>query len=637
MKRLIRSWILPGAVLTAVVGASPAAASLGGAGAPAGVAGSSAGATGAASAHPAVKVCGAGAAVVRPRSMILTCADDGELAGRLSWTSWSRAEASATGIVTWRACRALCADSKRWDSTSADYTLTDPVRVAGQGWLFTRLELHVTGTTPHGFMRNLAFDEAPATISPPRQDLRTRQDLPPAAPSGMLGYAAIEGYWLYAGGPDGSAGGYNDAQVAAAITGAESSFLPGIIQPDVDYCGAGADRAGWGLWQITCGNSVPQYGTDFQILDPWNNAEEAVYKCDQDVAAGFNCFDPWSTYASGAYEQYLQHTDADMSITDPGEYVQVNSTPSGTPSSPPADPGSTYGPPMPNAATSYVFWKGTGPGDDLWEAQGSSNAALSGPTDQGMGALNSAPAAGVNSKGYTYVYWEGNAPQDDLWEAYWNGSKWVGPFNRGMGPLGSAPAVAVSPGGTAYVFWKGQNGDLYEASGPATGALSGPTDRGMGPLGSAPAVGIDSSSSTYVYWEGTAPQDDLYEAYWNGSKFVGPYDRGMGPLGSAPAVAVTGSGTAYVFWKGGSPNYDLWQAQGPATGSLSGPFDRGMGPLNSAPAAGVGSNGYTYIYWEGNAPQDDLWEGFWNGSEFSGPVNRGMGPLNSAPTVAVSS
>ena len=630
MNRLVRSWILPGAVLAAVVGASPAAASLGAAGA-------SSRTTGAASVRPAVEVCGEGAAVVRPRSMILTCADDGELAGQLDWARWSRTAASATGVVSWRACRTLCADSRRWDSTSADYTLTDPVRVAGQGLLFTRLELHVTGATPHGFLRNLAFDEAPATVSPPRQNQRTRQELPPAAPSGTLGYGAIEGYWLYAGGPDGSAGSYNDAQVAAAITGAESSFYPGIIQPDVDYCGSGSDKAGWGLWQITCGNSVPQYGTDFQVLDPWNNAEEAVYKCDQDVAAGYNCFDPWATYTSGAYENYLEHTGADMSISDPGEYVQVNSTPPGTPSSPPADPGSTYGPPMPNAATSYVFWKGQGSGYDLWEAQGSANAGLKGPYDRGMGPLNSAPAAGVNSKGYTYVYWEGSAPQDDLWEAYWNGSKWVGPYNRGMGPMGSAPSVAVSPGGTAYVFWKGQNNDLYEASGPATGALSGPVNRGMGPLGSAPTVGINSSSYTYVYWEGTAPQDDLWEAYWNGSKFVGPYNRGMGPLGSAPSVAVTGSGTAYVFWKGGSPKYDLWQAQGPADGALSGPFDRGMGPLGSAPTTGVGSNGYTYTYWEGTAPQDDLWEGFWNGSSFSGPVDRGMGPLNSAPTVAVSS
>jgi len=28
------------------------------------------------------------------------------------------------------------------------------------------------------------------------------------------------------------------------------------------------ESAGWGLWQITCGNSDPQLGSDFQVLDP---------------------------------------------------------------------------------------------------------------------------------------------------------------------------------------------------------------------------------------------------------------------------------------------------------------------------------------------------------------------------------
>jgi hypothetical protein len=61
-----------------------------------------------------------------------------------------------------------------------------------------------------------------------------------------------------------------------------------------------------------------------------------------------------------------------------------------------------------------------------------------------MGALGSAPAAGVGTNGYTYVYWKGNAPQDALWEGFWNGSKWTGPDDRGLGPLGSAPTVAVT-------------------------------------------------------------------------------------------------------------------------------------------------------------------------------------------------
>jgi hypothetical protein len=624
MRRLVRSWILPAAVLITVAGGGTAAAS----------ADQPGGAPGVQAARTAVRNCGTGAAQVRPGSMILTCADDGELGTNLHWTSWGASQATATGTVTWRACGRLCADSKSWDHASADFTLTRPVARHGKAALFTELTMHVTGRTPRGFMRNLSWSEATTGATTPRPDYRQSHGLPTAAPSGTLGYAQIEGYWIIAGGPNGSAGSYTQAQVAAAITGAEASFLPGVIQPDVDYCGAGADRAGWGLWQITCGNSVSQYGTDFQVLDPWNNAEAAVYKCKQDEALGDNCFDPWSTYTSGAYAQFLQHTSADTNISDPGQYVQVNSTPPGTPSSPAPDPGSKYGPPMPGSATSYVFWKGQGTGYDLWQAQGSSTGSLSGPTNHGMGPLNSAPAAAVDpANGYTYVYWEGQAPQDDLWEAYWNGSKWVGPYNRGMGPLGSAPTAAVNSSGTAYVFWKGQNNDLYEASGPATGTLSGPTNRGMGPLGSAPTVGINSSSYTYVYWEGTAPQDDLYEAYWNGSKFAGPYNRGEGPMGSAPSVAVTGGGTAYVFWKG--QNSQLYEAQGAATGALSGPSSKGMGPLGSAPTAGVDSNGATYVYWEGTSPQDDLWEGYWNGTKWVGPYNRGMGPLDSAPSVAV--
>ena len=559
--------------------------------------------------------------------MVLTCADDGELAVQLHWSSWTGTRATATGTVTWRACAAACAYSKRWDRASADFTLTDPVRVPGKGILFTRLQLHVTGPTPRGFMRDLAFDEAPATaVSPP--PLARRHATRPAASSGTLGYAQIEGFWVVAGGPTSSQGSYTDPQIAAAITGAESSFYPGIIQPGVDYCGSGADKAGWGLWQITCGNSVPADGTDFQLLDPWNNAEAAVSK--YDAAGGFT---PWSTYTSGTYANYLQHTAADTALTDPGEYVQVNSTPPGTPSAPPPAPGSTYGPPMPGTATANVFWEGTGAGYDLWQAQGSATGALTAPHNRGMGPLGSAPAAGVDSNGHTYVYWRGSGPAYDLWEAFWNGTTWVGPYNRGMGPLGSAPSVAVSGGGNAYVFWKGQNGDLYEAAGPATGSLGGPYNRGMGPLGSAPTVGINSSGFTYVYWEGGAPGYDLWETYWNGSKFAGPYNRGMGPLGSAPSAAVTGNGTAYVFWKG--QNGALWEAQGPANGTLGSLANRGMGPLGSAPSAGVDINGRTYVYWEGGAPANDLWEAFWNGTKWVGPYNRGEGPLNSQPSVAI--
>jgi hypothetical protein len=177
---------------------------------------------------------------------------------------------------------------------------------------------------------------------------------PAAVPSGILTYNRVQEFWIRAGGPHHNVsvpghGTYTQAQVAAAITGAEASRLPGIIQPFVDFCGPGSDRAGWGLWQITCGNSVPRFGTDFQILDPWNNAEAAVFKCVQDEHAGFNCFTPWSTWASGACIRFLRHTAPNPNITDQGEYVQINSTPRGTPSRPRPHPGSKFGPPMPSS------------------------------------------------------------------------------------------------------------------------------------------------------------------------------------------------------------------------------------------------------------------------------------------------
>jgi hypothetical protein len=293
-----------------------------------------------------VQVCGEGAVIARPGSMILTCADDGELARSLHWTSWTATKATATGIVAWRACTTDCALSKRWATATATVTLSRAMRI-GKRVLFTRLDVHVTGRTPPGFLRDQAFDEAPA---PPPASLPnapgrrgSSPQLVPNAASGTLRYNLIEGFWLAAGGPRGSQGGYTDEEIAAAITGAESSFYPGIIQPGVSYCGSGADKAGWGLWQITCGNSVSQFGTNFQLLDPWNNAEAAVYKCEADMQAGVSCFAPWATYASGAYTSFLQQTAAELPAADPGEYVQVNSTPPGTPSSPAASPGSTYG------------------------------------------------------------------------------------------------------------------------------------------------------------------------------------------------------------------------------------------------------------------------------------------------------
>jgi hypothetical protein len=430
MQGLVRSWIIPGVALIAAAGGGSAAAAA--SVSPAGTAALSR------PARPAVAVCGAGPARVRPGSMILTCADGGELARQLVWSSWTRTRATAAGIVTWRACSSACADSAHWDRASADVTLTDPVSAAGKGVLFTRLTLHVTGPTPRGFLRNLAVSEAPVpAVSPSPLARRAPRSalVPSAAPTGTLGYGQVEGFWDAAGGPTASQGGNADDEIAAAIAGAESSLRPGVIQPGVDYCGAGSDRAGWGLWQITCGNSVPAAGTDFQLLDPWNNAEAAVSKYKADMNAGVNGFDAWSVFTSGAYTNFLQQTAADRSVTDPGEYVHINPIPSGTPASPAPDPGGTFGPPLPG---------GGSPGGDLWLRDSSGSQAN---TTAGMMAGTSPSVAGLSGGGYEVAF-QSNA--HDLWLRSSSGSQ--SDTTAGMGS-GTSPAIAgLTSGGYEAAF-----------------------------------------------------------------------------------------------------------------------------------------------------------------------------------------
>lgn len=103
-------------------------------------------------------------------------------------------------------------------------------------------------------------------------------------------YAQLEGYWIQAGGPA------DVAPIAAAIAMAEDSGQ------DTEQQGQPYATTGWGDWQITPGNSEPQIGTNQQLLNPLTNAKAAVAKYEQ---AG-NSFEPWTTYTSGKYLQFLQ-------------------------------------------------------------------------------------------------------------------------------------------------------------------------------------------------------------------------------------------------------------------------------------------------------------------------------------------
>ncbi len=152
------------------------------------------------------------------------------------------------------------------------------------------------------------------------------------ASGGRIGFAEVEGLWVAAGGPPA------DAATAAAIAEAESGLRPGAIQQGDDYCGRGRDRTGWGLWQITCGDSEPQFGEDFDLLDPWNNAEAAVAKYRQ---AG-DSFAPWSTYVDRAYVSHLPARASPPAVAcDPGEYLPIGSAPPGTHNR--SEPGATHG------------------------------------------------------------------------------------------------------------------------------------------------------------------------------------------------------------------------------------------------------------------------------------------------------
>ena len=100
-------------------------------------------------------------------------------------------------------------------------------------------------------------------------------------------FRQLEQFWLGAGG---------DPQLAptmAAIGLAESRG------ENVRQRGQPYDRTGWGIWQITPGDSEPQFGVDRALLDPRRNARAARAKEEQQGLGA------WATYTSGAYRDFL--------------------------------------------------------------------------------------------------------------------------------------------------------------------------------------------------------------------------------------------------------------------------------------------------------------------------------------------
>lgn len=118
----------------------------------------------------------------------------------------------------------------------------------------------------------------------------------------------------------------------AGFRGSDLGILVAIAHPESGGCdviqqGQPYETTGWGVWQITPGNSVPQVGIDGQLLDLGTNARAAWVKYSD---AGHS-FSPWTTYEDGLYAQYLG--DALNAVN------QING-PSGS-SSGPGGPGDT--------------------------------------------------------------------------------------------------------------------------------------------------------------------------------------------------------------------------------------------------------------------------------------------------------
>jgi lysozyme-like protein len=87
----------------------------------------------------------------------------------------------------------------------------------------------------------------------------------------------------------------DQAITITAITMPESSRNAAAVQQGVPYA-----QQGWGLTQITPGNSEPAFGIDNQLLDPLNNLRAARAK--YLTQGGFR---PWTTFMNGLEQPWL--------------------------------------------------------------------------------------------------------------------------------------------------------------------------------------------------------------------------------------------------------------------------------------------------------------------------------------------
>ncbi len=83
--------------------------------------------------------------------------------------------------------------------------------------------------------------------------------------------------------------GFPDPDVAAAVAMAESGGRPAAV---------GDNGTSFGLWQVHT-PAHPEFNATM-LLDPQYNARAALA-----ISAGGTTWQPWTTYRTGAYRQYL--------------------------------------------------------------------------------------------------------------------------------------------------------------------------------------------------------------------------------------------------------------------------------------------------------------------------------------------
>lgn len=116
-----------------------------------------------------------------------------------------------------------------------------------------------------------------------------------------LAFEALQGAdapWTIAGVASNAGFSGSDLVIAVAIAYAESSGNPGAVGDNGDSIG---------LWQINLPNHPEYQGVN--LTDPQTNANAAF---DIYSAAG-NSFSPWTTFRTGAYQNYTDQANTDVS------------------------------------------------------------------------------------------------------------------------------------------------------------------------------------------------------------------------------------------------------------------------------------------------------------------------------------